>query len=64
MREELRRNLLGLVLLAAGVGMVMGGARAQIAKLSDAGFGFIYMAGLALQVNTSPKEQAKPTSAP
>jgi hypothetical protein len=50
MRDELRRNFLGFVLLLAGVGLVLLGARAQINKLSDAGFGFIGMAALALQV--------------
>jgi hypothetical protein len=63
MRDELRRNFLGFVLLVAGVGMVLLGARVQINKLSDAGFGFIGMAGLALQV-TPPKQPAPTVTAP
>jgi hypothetical protein len=59
MREELSRNFLGFVLLAAGVGLVLLGAHAQITKLSDAGFGFIGMAGLALQATPhTPKDPA------
>ena len=60
MRDELRRNFLGFVLLFAGVGLVMLGARARIGKLSDAGFGFIGMAGLALQVTAKEVAPPKP----
>jgi hypothetical protein len=61
MGDELKRNFLGFVLLAAGVGLVLLGAHVQIGKLSDVGFGFTGMAALALQVTPrSPKEPADP----
>jgi hypothetical protein len=64
MTDELRRNFLGFVLLLAGVGLVLLGTRTQINRLSDAGEGFIGMAGLALQVKLQgPKDQAKETPA-
>jgi hypothetical protein len=58
MRDELKRNFLGFVLLAIGVGLVLLGAHVRIDKLADAGFGFIGMAGLALQVKQpeTPKD--------
>jgi hypothetical protein len=57
MRDELTRNFLGFVLLVIGVGLVLLGAHSRIDKLSDAGFGFIGMAGLALQVkHPDPKD--------
>jgi hypothetical protein len=63
MKDLLTRNLLGFLLLAIGVGLVLLGTHAQIPKLADAGFGFIAMAGLALQVSIQhPKEPA--TTAP
>lgn len=65
MIDELKRNFLGFVLLATGVGLVLLGSHTQIAKLGDAGFGFIGMAGLALQVKTqSPKDPPGPVIAP
>jgi len=65
MRDELKRNFLGLLLLVVGVGLVLLGARVAIAKLSDAGFAFIGMAGLALQVTPrGPKEPVAPQLAP
>jgi hypothetical protein len=56
MKDELTRNFLGLLLLAIGVGLVLAGSHAQIAKLADSGYVFIGMAALALQVKPSPKE--------
>ena len=65
MTDELRRNFLGFVLLLAGVGMILLGTRTQITKLADAGFSFLYMAGLALQVKLQgPKDQPKAEPAP
>lgn len=58
-RKEMSRNYLGFVLLACGVGLVHLGALAHIDKEKDAGFAFIGMAGLALQVRhpqQDPKE--------
>jgi hypothetical protein len=47
------------------VGLVMLGAHAQIPKLADAGFGFIGMSALALQVTPqNPKDPAKPAATP
>jgi hypothetical protein len=64
-REELRRNFLGFLLLATGVGLVMLGTHTLVPKLSDAGFGIIGMAGLALQVKpVEPKEPAKTETKP
>ena len=61
MSDELRRNFLGFVLLITGVGLVLLGARERIEKLQDAGFGFIGMAALALQVTPNhPKPPALP----
>lgn len=56
MRDELKRNFLGLLLLGIGVGLVHLGAHSAIAKEQDAGFAFIGMAGLALQVKPSAKD--------
>jgi hypothetical protein len=65
MRDELKRNFLGFLLLVSGVGLVMLGAHAQIPKLADAGFGFIGMSALALQVTPqNPKDPAKPAATP
>jgi hypothetical protein len=64
MIDELRRNFLGFVLLLAGVGLVLLGTRVQISRLSDAGVGFIGMAGLALQVKLQgPKDPSKTDAA-
>ena len=65
MGDELKRNFLGFALLAIGVGLVLLGSRAQIVKLADAGFGFIGMAALALQVRQeSPKAPAEKEPTP
>lgn len=61
MIDELKRNFLGFVLLAVGVGLVLLGARTQISKLADAGVGFIGMAGLALQVRRHDAQDATKT---
>lgn len=66
MQDELKRNFLGFVLLAIGVGLVLLGTHARIDKLADAGFGFIGMAGLALQVRAprDPKAPGSPALTP
>jgi hypothetical protein len=58
MKDEIRRNFLGFVLLAVGLCVVHMGHHTHIDKEEDAGFGFIGMAALALQVRRAeaPKE--------
>jgi hypothetical protein len=67
MRDELKRNFLGFLLLVVGVCLVELGTRGAIPKLADSGFVFIGMAALALQVihreAAGPKDQAEPVAA-
>ncbi len=53
-----KKNGLGFALLGIGLAVVLLGHYTHIDKLADAGFGFLGMAGLALQVKhaADPKD--------